>query len=82
MPPNLLAQKYRGPDPGICWPRSGTHTVEDVGDIFGYRPFAAHSPPYDFHRGVDFNWDRAGYPNLSPTNGSIVRWSYTSTGHL
>lgn len=77
MPPNLLAQKYRGPDPGICWPRSGTHTVEDVGDIFGYRPFAAHSPPYDFHRGVDFNWDRAGYPNLSPTNGSIVRWSYT-----
>ncbi len=77
MPPNLIVQKYRGPGTGICWPRTGTDVDEDVGDIFGYRPFAAHASGYDFHRGVDFNWNRAGYTNYSPQNGSITRWHYT-----
>ncbi len=77
MPPNLMAQKYRGPDTGICWPQSGTDVDEDVADIFGYRRFTVHTPPYDFHRGVDVNWNQAGNPNYAPINGAITRWSYT-----
>lgn len=77
--------KLRGVQPGVCWPDSGGYDVGTVGDVFGGRPFAAHSSGYDFHRGVDLldGLDGSGEPAGSggrpvyaPICGTVIRKHY------
>lgn len=61
---------------GMVWPHTGLATAPDVSDPYGPRPFAAHTPPYDFHRGVDVPV-AAGAPVYSPISGAVSRSHYS-----
>lgn len=80
------ARRYA--DPGIVWPSNGGYSADDLGDIFGERPFAAHASNCDFHRGYDTldnqdgpgqPADSGGMPVYAPRNGCITRLYY---GHF
>ncbi len=78
----------RSADPGIAWPSNGGDSIDDLGDPFGERIFAAHTSGIDFHRGYDTldgqdgpgqPADSGGMPVYSPINGCVIRRFY---GHF
>lgn len=74
---------YRGDTAGVSWPDTGDSSRNNVEDVFGPRPFAAHIPTvgydYDFHRGIDVDL-ALGDPLYSSIQGSVQRLHYTHFG--
>jgi hypothetical protein len=79
-----LPQQLRIPGSGYAWPDTGLSTHGNVADVFGPRLFPAHVATegfnYDYHRGIDINYNAIGNTTYSPICGNIIRWSYTHFG--
>jgi hypothetical protein len=65
----------RGDGAGFMWPVASPV----VSDVFGPRPFPAHSTGHDFHRAIDIAAD-AGDPVYAPMAGAVIRSHWTHLG--